>query len=66
MLKFIKQAERVLIHAPDGGLAVDSVAMGEQVRALTKSRLEHRRGDLTPQTIAQLDRTLHIALDLPS
>jgi mRNA interferase MazF len=56
---------QVLIHAPDGGLGVDSVAMGEQVRALAKSRLGRRRGVLAPQTMAQLDRALLIALDLP-
>jgi mRNA-degrading endonuclease toxin of MazEF toxin-antitoxin module len=57
---------QVLIHAPDGGLGVDSVAMGEQVRALAKSRLGRRRGVLAPQTMAQLDHALLIALDLPS
>ena len=49
---------QVLIHAPDGGLAVDSVAMGEQVRTLAKSRLGRRRGVLAFQTMAQLDRAL--------
>jgi mRNA-degrading endonuclease toxin of MazEF toxin-antitoxin module len=41
------------------------VAMGEQVRALAKDRLGRRRGVLAPQTMAQLDRALLIALDLP-
>ena len=57
---------QVLIHAPDGGLAVDSVAMGEQVRALAQDRLRRRCGVLAPQPLAQLDRALLIALDLPS
>jgi mRNA interferase MazF len=56
---------QVLLHAPDGGLDVDSVALGEQVRALAKSRLRRRRGMLSPQTQAQLDCALLIALDLP-
>lgn len=56
---------QVLLHAPDGGLDVDSVALGEQVRALAKSRLGRRRGALSPQALAQLDRALLIALDLP-
>jgi mRNA interferase MazF len=56
---------QVLLHAPDGGLDVDSVALGEQVRALAKSRLGRQRGLLSPEALAQLDRTLLIALDLP-
>jgi mRNA interferase MazF len=55
----------VLLHAPDGGLDVDSVALGEQVRALAKIRLGRHRGLLSPQTLAQLDRALLIVLDLP-
>lgn len=55
---------QVLIFAPDGGLDVDSVALGEQVRALAKSRLGRSRGALAPGTLAQLDRALRIALDL--
>jgi mRNA interferase MazF len=57
---------QVLLRAPDGGLDVDSVALGEQVRALAKSRLGRRRGALSSRTLAQLDRALLIALDLPA
>ena len=56
---------QVLLHAPDGGLGVDSVALGEQVRTLAKSRLGRQRGLLSPQALTQLDRALLIALDLP-
>jgi mRNA interferase MazF len=56
---------QVLLHAPDGGLDVDSVAMGEQVRALASSRLGRRRGQLSSTALTQLDRALLIALDLP-
>jgi mRNA interferase MazF len=56
---------QLLLHAPEGGLDVDSVAMGEQVRALATSRLGRRRGQLAPATLTQLDRALLIALDLP-
>lgn len=55
---------QVLLRAPDGGLDVDSVALGEQVRALAKSRLVRHRGSLASQALAQLDRALLIALDL--
>ena len=56
---------QVLLRAPEGGLAVDSVGLGEQVRALASSRLGRRRGQLSPQALTQLDRALLIALDLP-
>ena len=56
---------QVPLHAPDGGLDVDSVALGEQVRALATSRLGRRRGQLSAQALTQLDRALLIALDLP-
>ena len=56
---------QVLLRAPDGGLTADSVALGEQVRALATTRLGRRRGQLSPQALTQLDRALLIALDLP-
>jgi mRNA interferase MazF len=56
---------QVVLHAPDGGLDVDSVALGEQVRALATSRLGRRRDQLSPTAMTQLDRALLIALDLP-
>lgn len=56
---------QVLLHAPDGGLTADSVALGEQVRALAKSRLGRQRGMLSAEALVALDRALLIALDLP-
>jgi mRNA interferase MazF len=56
---------QVLLHAPDGGLTADSVALGEQVRALAKSRLGRQRGMLSAEALAELDQALLIALDLP-
>ena len=56
---------QVLLHAPDGGLTADSVALGDQVRALAKSRLGRRRGQLSAEALTALDRALLIALDLP-
>lgn len=55
---------QVLIQAPEGGLTADSVALGEQVRALARTRLMQRRGALTEVTMARLERALAIALDL--
>lgn len=56
---------QVVLRAPNGGLDVDSVALGEQVRALATSRLSRRRGQLSPEALMQLEHALLIALDLP-
>ena len=56
---------QTVVRAPNGGLTSDSVAMGEQVRALSKSRLLRRRGMIDDRDLARLERALLIALDLP-
>jgi mRNA interferase MazF len=56
---------QVLIQAPDGGLTQDSIAMADQVRVLSKSRLLRLRGTLSEGVILQLNQALSIALDLP-
>jgi mRNA interferase MazF len=53
------------IKAHDGGLTKDSVALCEQIRAVSKTRLTKRLGRLHPGTIAALNATLNITLDLP-
>jgi len=54
----------VLVRAPEGGLTVDSVALAEQTRVLSKTRLLHFRGTLSQETMSQVARALRIALDL--
>lgn len=49
---------QVLPRASDGGLTSDSVALGEQVRALAKTRLRSRRGALSARALAQVGRAL--------
>jgi mRNA interferase MazF len=56
---------QVLLEAPEGGLRADSIALGEQVRAVAKSRLGNRWGTLSPAALHRLDRALLITLDLP-
>ncbi len=56
---------QVLIHAPEGGLGADSIALGEQVCAIARNRLVSRWGALEPGTVRRIDRALLIALDLP-
>lgn len=56
---------QALIRVPDGGLRVDSVALGEQVRVLSKRRLLRRRGVLSPEALARVEWALLVAMDLP-
>lgn len=56
---------QVLIQAPGGGLTNDSVAMADQVRVLSKTRLLRLRGMLSDEARIQLNQALLIALDLP-
>lgn len=56
---------QVLIQASDGGLTNDSIAMADQVRVLSKTRLLRLRGMLSDETIVLLNQALLIALDLP-
>ncbi len=55
----------VVIPEGEGGLTVDSVALGGQVRAISKTRLRQLRGTLSAQTMQLVDRALKITLDLP-
>jgi mRNA interferase MazF len=59
-------ATQVLIHAPEGGLSNDSIALAEQVRILSKSRFGDYRGSLSIDTMEQISTALAIALDLPT
>jgi mRNA interferase MazF len=56
---------QVPLHAADGGLRVDSVALAEQVRAISKVRLTDRWGMLGADSLRRLERALAIALDVP-
>lgn len=56
---------QVLISAGEAGFSNDSIAMADQVRALSKQRLLKLRGTLTAKTLSQLEQALLIALDLP-
>ncbi len=56
---------QVVVKAGKGGLSKDSVAMGEQVRAIAKKRLAKYIGHLPPDLMAQVSAALKIAIDLP-
>ncbi|MBW4650721.1 MAG: type II toxin-antitoxin system PemK/MazF family toxin [Kastovskya adunca ATA6-11-RM4] len=56
---------QALIQAPDGGLTNNSIAMADQVRVLSKTRLLRLRGMLSEEVMDLLNQALLIALDLP-
>jgi mRNA interferase MazF len=54
------------LAAGEGSLSKNSVALCEQVRAISKNRLTKRIGQLSSQRMSLVDATLMIALDLPA
>lgn len=54
----------VLIRAPEGGLAKNSVALIVQTRAIAKTRLVRRLGTLSPAVMNEINEALRITLDL--
>jgi len=56
---------QVEIKAGEGGATIDSVALCEQVRAISRARLRHSLGRLPGARMSQIDAALKIALDLP-
>lgn len=55
---------QVLLRAGHGGFAVDSLAQGELVRALSKSRLVRHRGSLSARAMLAVSSALALVLDL--
>jgi mRNA interferase MazF len=55
---------QMLLKKGTGGLKLDSVAMGEQIRAITTNRLRERLGSLDRHSITELGKRLKITLDL--
>lgn len=55
---------QVVLKAGDGGLAKESVALGEQVRAMSKGRLGKPLGHLPGHRMTEINAALKIALDL--
>lgn len=55
---------QIIIKASIGGLSVDSIALGEQLRALSKTRLLQCRGSLDIDSLNRLNKALSIALEL--
>ncbi len=49
----------------EAGLTADSVALCEQVRAISRTRLQSPLGRVSSQRMSQINASLKIALDLP-
>jgi mRNA interferase MazF len=56
---------QVELQVGEGGLTKDSIALGEQVRAISKTRLRKPLGRLPLPKILALNTALKTALDLP-
>ncbi len=54
----------VKVRAGDAGLRLDSIVLCEQVRAISKTRLQQRLGAMDEKAMADLDTALKIVLDL--
>ena len=55
---------QVVLKAGEGGLDKDSVALGEQIRAINVTRLTTRLGHLSPPKVVAIGAALKAALDL--
>jgi mRNA interferase MazF len=55
----------ILLNAGTGGLTKDSIALAEQVRAITKTRLRVNVGQLRHDHMRLISTALKIAMDLP-
>lgn len=54
----------VAIKAPEGGLANDSIIFLNQIRTVDRSRLGRHWGQVSSQTLAQVDEAIKISLGL--
>ncbi len=54
----------VVIKAPEGGLANDSIILLNQIRTIDRARLSRYWGRVSPQTMEQVDEAIKISLGL--
>jgi len=54
----------VFVSASEAGLSVDSVVMLSQIRTIAKSRITKELGELSPATMALIEKAARFALDL--
>ena len=56
--------DQVLVLPPESGLTASSVTLPDQLRAVDRMRLVRKIGRLKPSSMAKLDRSLKVVLDL--
>lgn len=56
---------QVILKAGEGNLPIESVALGEQIRAISKTRLTKQIGRLSEERMSAIEAAMKIALDLP-
>jgi len=54
----------VLVHAPEGGIAADSVVLTLHVRAIARERVGDRIGRLSAPTMRRIEDALLLVLDI--
>lgn len=54
----------VPVDPPEAGLTKPSVVLAEQIRTVSTARLGRRYGEVSPVTMAQVDRILGFVLDI--
>ena len=54
----------VFVAAPEAGLSADSVVMLSQIRTIAKSRITKELGEVSPATMALVEKAARFALDL--
>ena len=54
----------ILIQAPEGGLANDSIILLNQIRTIDRTRLGRHWGRVSAQTMEQVDAAIKISLGL--
>lgn len=54
----------VLIQPPEGGMTIASVVLLNQIRSIDKQRLVRRLGELTTETMEQVNEAIQVSLGL--
>ncbi len=55
---------RITVHAPEGGFTKNSSICCDHVRSISVGRLKRYRGQVTPQTVSEIERRLRALLVL--
>ena len=60
----LAEYDQVAVVPPEGGLQNDSVTLPDQLRAVDRKRLASRLGELAPESMLRVDRSLRTVLGL--